>query len=811
MAERVVEVRLSAQVQDWIKGMEDAADAAAKVEAEGRKVAERNKAYQEIGRTAVVIGGSMTALSLAVMKTGIEYNSLQQKSRAAMTTMLGSAEKANEQMDRLDEFARTSPFSKAVFISAQQQMIAFGIEAQKVVPYLEAIQDAVAAAGGGNEDIAALAEIFGKISSTSKITATDLMQFGNRGIDAAQLIGSAMNKTAGEIRADITAGTLDAGAALDALAGGMQTKFAGAAANVKMTFEGATDRVRAAWRDVSADLMKPLVDPNGGGALIDFLNWTADIMRAFQALPEPVKMTTAAVFGLTGMVLLLGGAALLAWPKVMALKGALETVGVSMKTVGWAGGGAMLALTLLATAVGVVAGQQAAARQKAQSYADALKQGEDAARDLVAANLAVGDSFLWMNMGSAFDDAEKLGLGLDLVTDAARNGGAALAELDEKLQVGIIAQGPEAEAMAERLGLSLVELRHHSERLSNKVHEEADALDRGRSSMAQVHEATTGATGATGELERTADDAAKALDTMSDALKNVGREAWNVGEASDKAQGAINKLSDAAKAEGVSFYGLDDASIKLRDSTRQVEQSHRDSADAIIRNGGALSDATAEWQRGRDAVIDQMEAMGVGRAEATKWADDNLGASSKVKAGLKDLRDELNRMPDRKMIAIEANTTLAANGIDRLIQTYNGRTIRLDVATDSIHKPTGARPNFAGNLYDRGVQQFYQGGFASGIYNGVQGGIHKFAESEMGVPWETYISGRSQDRERNIGIWQETGRRLGATDTGQSVSLEGLAISGTLAIGGDGLGRIIDGRIIKSKDADARRFGQGGF
>jgi len=88
-----------------------------------------------------------TALNLAVAKTGIDYNTLQQKSRAALTTILGGAQQANEQMDKLDEFARTSPFSKAVFIDAQQQMLGFGIEAKKVIPYLNAINETVAATG----------------------------------------------------------------------------------------------------------------------------------------------------------------------------------------------------------------------------------------------------------------------------------------------------------------------------------------------------------------------------------------------------------------------------------------------------------------------------------------------------------------------------------------------------------------------------------------------------------------------------------------------------------------------------------------
>ena len=73
-----------------------------------------------------------------------------------MKTLMGGAQEANAQMDKLDKFAKTSPFAKQVFIQAQQQLVGFGVEAKKVIPYLSAIQDAVAATGGSNEDISSL-------------------------------------------------------------------------------------------------------------------------------------------------------------------------------------------------------------------------------------------------------------------------------------------------------------------------------------------------------------------------------------------------------------------------------------------------------------------------------------------------------------------------------------------------------------------------------------------------------------------------------------------------------------------------------
>lgn len=239
------------------------------------------------GTATDVASVAVVALGTKIFKAGAAYNGLQQTSRAALKTLLGGAEAANAQMDKLDAFARNSPFSKAVFIQAQQQLIGFGLAADKVLPTLDAIQNAVAATGGNNETISALSDIIAKIGSSAKITAEDLNMFGSRGIDAATLIGSQMGKTGQQIREEITAGTLDASAAVDALVAGMAVKFANGASGVKATMDGAVDRVKAATRDIGAALAEPFVGKNGGGKAVDWANQLADLLRAVEKQTTP--------------------------------------------------------------------------------------------------------------------------------------------------------------------------------------------------------------------------------------------------------------------------------------------------------------------------------------------------------------------------------------------------------------------------------------------------------------------------------------------------------------------------------------------
>lgn len=241
-----------------------------------------NAGATAIGNALNVATGAAAGLGATLLKQGAAYNQLQQNSRAALKAITGSAEAANAQMDKLDEFARSSPFSKATFITAQQQLLAFGVSAEKVIPTLDALQQAVAATGGSNNDLGDLAFIFAQISAAGKITGQDLLQFGQRGVNAAKMIGDALGKTPSEVKDLISKGKVDVDQALDAITTGMQTQFGGATAAVKEQWSGAMDRIKASIRDIGADMAKPFIDPNGGGQMVVWGNRVADVIRAIQ-------------------------------------------------------------------------------------------------------------------------------------------------------------------------------------------------------------------------------------------------------------------------------------------------------------------------------------------------------------------------------------------------------------------------------------------------------------------------------------------------------------------------------------------------
>ena len=299
MTDKAVGVRLSADISGYVSAMGQASAATRQVSSEAQAAGKKASGAFGAGGLASAARAGATALTataaaagalgVAAFKGGVSYNALQQSSRAALTTILKGSQAANAQMDKLDAFAKNSPFAKQVFISAQQQLLGFGLEAEKVIPALDAIQNSVAAVGGSNEDIGNVTDALAKMLGQGKLAGDTLNRLGMYGIDAASIIGESMGKTGVEIREMASKpGGIPAGEVWDALINGLDSKFGGAAANVKKTWTGATDRIKGAWRDIGSALAEPFVGHKGGGLAIEWVNKFADLLRAIEKQVGPI-------------------------------------------------------------------------------------------------------------------------------------------------------------------------------------------------------------------------------------------------------------------------------------------------------------------------------------------------------------------------------------------------------------------------------------------------------------------------------------------------------------------------------------------
>lgn len=752
MADRTVKVTLTASVAGYIAGMDQAQRKTQEAGSEAEKLAQKRQGLVTLGTAAVAFGAAITGVGLAAARTGIQYNTLQQTTRAALTTLLGSAVEANAQMDKLDEFARTSPFAKQVFIQAQQQMLGFGVAAEDVIPALDAIQNAVAAMGGSSDQIAALAEIMARIKSEGRLSGDALQRLGYYGIDAAAIIGSRMNKTAAEIR-DMAGkpGGIPVEQIWDPLVDGLQAKFGGAAANVKNTFEGAIDRVKAAWRDLSSELMTPLIDPNGGGMLVDFVNWAADVMRWFQALPEPIKIASVAVMGTVGAVALLGGTALLTTLKLAEMKVQLAAVGITgQRVASFFKGPWTIAIAAAAIGLTMWAQRQAEAESRAESFASTLDEATGRVtvntRRLVEAAMAAnrGGNLFWEGE-SAFTGATKLGIALEDVTEAALGNAAALervkaeAILYDDVLAGLKSH-EEFDAAVEASGLTQGEYVQTVRRVRDAIEEQSSALGRAKeitdqkaSADRDAKDAGEGHAEALKAIEGGAASATDEIEGLADAIRGFGKLTLDARDAERQFQAAIDRASESVKKHGASLDINTEAGRDNEAALDAIAEKALAVAAARYEQTGSEAEARAAMQAGRDALVDQLKQYGITGDAAQEYID------------------TLGLIPANISSVIELDTAKA----EQKLQTYLNK---LTGASSTYAKTyINGYSNAAGGMYSGGVKSFAQGGFESGIYKHKPGGIQKFAEAGD----EAFISFLPQYRQRNIGIWQESGERLG--------------------------------------------------
>lgn len=293
--DRSMQVRLSLLVGDYVRNAQQASAATRSIgdaaEAPRSALDGLKTVGADLGRTMVTTAGvsaaAMAAWTANAFATGVAYNSLQQTAGSALETLMGSAAAATAQMEELTSFARTSPFPRQLWIQAQQTLIGFGVEAERIVPIFQALQDGVVAVGGSAQQIEEVVHILAQITTTGRVTGDELNELAYRGINAAELVGDAWGMSAAQLRDAVSQGTVDATSFIDALVEQMSTKYGGAAEGLRQTWVGALDRIAGATRDFGAVLAEPFVDPSGGGAAVDWANAVADAIRALEATARP--------------------------------------------------------------------------------------------------------------------------------------------------------------------------------------------------------------------------------------------------------------------------------------------------------------------------------------------------------------------------------------------------------------------------------------------------------------------------------------------------------------------------------------------
>ena len=160
----------------------------------------------KISSTGVAIGNLMADVIRQVAQTisevgkmGVEYNAQIETYQTALTTLTGSAEKANKIIEQVKKDAAETPFEVASLVKGNQLLISAGLSAEQARDDILALGNAISATGGGEEELSRMVINLQQIKNVGKASALDIKQFAYAGIDVYGLLADYTGKTREEV------------------------------------------------------------------------------------------------------------------------------------------------------------------------------------------------------------------------------------------------------------------------------------------------------------------------------------------------------------------------------------------------------------------------------------------------------------------------------------------------------------------------------------------------------------------------------------------------------------------------------------
>lgn len=185
-----------------------------------------NSLTKTVKKVAAAIAGTFVvkkgiAFAAAIAKVGIEYNALQEQSKVTWTTLLGSQEQAISQLERIEKFAASTPFSKMGVDQMAKYLHNAGYEGDAVFDTLTKIGDMGSAFGIQEDSLVEMTRQFSQVQQAGYAYTEDLNILADRGVPIYQAIAEEVGCTVAEVKKMASEGKLTAdiyNAAIDSMA-----------------------------------------------------------------------------------------------------------------------------------------------------------------------------------------------------------------------------------------------------------------------------------------------------------------------------------------------------------------------------------------------------------------------------------------------------------------------------------------------------------------------------------------------------------------------------------------------------------------
>lgn len=574
------------------------------------------------------------------------------------------------------------------------------------------------------------------------------------------------------------------------------TALAAEAAKRYETTEAQMQIALNAIKDAAIDVGAALLPILQGGveAIRNLITW-------WENLPAPVRTAVTVLGAVTAAVTVLGGAALIAVPKLLAFRESMRTMSATGAGVTGAlgkfglfmsgpwGAAIGLGVTLLG-AFGIASG---AAQQRQQDLADA---GKSVAQAIAEQNGVINKS---VRTSTAKQLAEKgllqqakdLGIALPKVTDAVLGQGDAYDELKANLEAIINSHEASNASMDETAAIAGSAADQQVEAARNLL-AEIDKVKGGKEQELQAQEAAAegakagtdaakGQSGALQELAATAEEAAEALDGMIDMLDRLNGVTLSHREAQRGLLKAVQDANDVFKdnvktldihtAEGMENAEALDGVASAMNAAAEAAAREAEATGGAVAGNAAL---TASLQASRDQLFQIARQFFATNEEAWAYVDSVLAipseasteiltpGSAEAQAELQRVRDAVVNIPPDK----EVNVGVLSQAAIKKLQDVGFQVRTLPDGTVAVVAQTAAAQRDLNNFVNANKNKTFtwavritmpnirgpkglspDGGYA-------YGGIHHFAQGGVFGP-ETHRPEIASARPGTFRVWAE--------------------------------------------------------
>lgn len=239
-----------------------------------------NSLTKTVKKVANAIAGAFVVKKVVdfgkkVFSVGLEYNALKETSEATWTTLLGSQEEAIKQLERIEEFAASTPFSKMGVDTMAKYLHNAGYEGDEVFNTLTKIGNMGSAFGVQEESLVEMTRQFSQVQQAGYAYTEDLNILADRGIPIYEALAEATGTTVAEVKKMASEGKITAdiyNQAIDSMAGNTE----GAMQRQSETFSGMVSTLKDKLSELTGLLTEKVF-----GALKDLLEKLLPIVEAF--------------------------------------------------------------------------------------------------------------------------------------------------------------------------------------------------------------------------------------------------------------------------------------------------------------------------------------------------------------------------------------------------------------------------------------------------------------------------------------------------------------------------------------------------